>query len=175
MRKVLIIFVLFSVASCGKKDVAKVEAIDFSLLEKYDWQKVEQKEEALPQEPGTVISYADTTLYSFDGENFVLKSQYTIIQLVLGNGPPSYRLQKLNGTTMGIYQINTSDSSIFMEYETIVGSNPAWGVAGEEATIRTRSKITLLNHQSLKMQTVPYGTTSIPFPDITEDYKAIKK
>lgn len=179
MRKLLFVFIILIITSCSKeKAVTATDRMDFSLLEKYDWQQILLTEENHPQDPGQKISYSDTMRYSFAGNNFVYYSQSTMISLKGGGspGPWEVTLRKQYGKTEGTYQINEADSTLTLQYEAVVGGNLPWGVPGKETDVRLKYKIETLNSTLLKLRSVPSDpSSSLPFLGLEYEYTAIHK
>lgn len=175
MKRILYLIAIVSLCSCGKEKISSnAKRMDFSLLEQYDWQNI-----AYHEEPGqlsdTIISYSDTSRYSFNGSNFTFRNQYTTIKVVFGSGQPVYTLNQTNSTLDGQYEVTTVDSTLTVTYETLVGSSPAWDVPGEVKTVRSTWKILKLNHQELKLQSLPSDNSPFPGTYTEQVYTAVTK
>lgn len=175
MKRTFFVCAIFLLYSCSKENVPKLPVADFSLLQTYDWRNITQSEQPFHFDSSVMISYSDTSQYSFTHNQYRYKGQGTMIQYKMGGGVPTYSLKKTESVTLGAYQLHASDSSITMEYRTKVGHFPAWGVEGKDTILHTKYKILVLTRERLELKSVPYKPTTVPFLETVRSYTAIDK
>lgn len=173
MRRLLSTFVILFLCSCDKDEIPV--SMDFSLLSQFNWQAIDYHEEKSLLDTSQIISYSDTILYSFDGDEFTVKNQYTVMGVIFGSEKPVNGLENISTTSKGQYEINTRDSSITLTYKSTVGGNPAWGIPGTDTTIQVKWRVLTLNRETLKIQSEPSKTNSIPSLNRIQTYSSVIK
>lgn len=151
MKKTIYFSAIFILISCGKPSI---DPLNFSLLNQFDWQSIEQREVKNIFDTSKIISYSDTSVYTFNGQNFISRYQSASVFFTVGTGGNS--VNQKTGIWEGDYKVNPNDSSIifFGKRRLTVYDNMSNPGSGKDSIFNdtAKAKILLLNEKILKLE-----------------------
>lgn len=164
MKKIVAIISILFLFSCKKENNSNT--IDFSLLEKYNWQMVISGNVKSPFDPSQNIPISDTFLYSFNKQVFVEKYQISTTSFGLsGDGHPSSYVSKDQYERSGKYNVNPNDNTIAFEGSYHALCNDRMSIEKRDTIVNFSYKIRIieLSRSGMTFQFDAISQDTIPF------------